>query len=79
VQRVGEILELLGAASPEDGRDRLVRVFASAGLAMRLGPLGVRAADVERVVANGFNPQRAGNNPRRVTAPALRAMLHSIL
>ncbi len=79
VQRVGEIVELLGAASPEDGRDRLVRLLAGAGLAMRLGALGVRAGDVERVVENGFNPQRAGNNPRRVTAPALRAMLHSIL
>lgn len=79
VQRVGEILDLLGARTPEHGRDRLVNLFASVGLATRLGPLGVRPGDVERVVAGGFNPQRMGNNPRRVTAPALRTMLNSIL
>jgi alcohol dehydrogenase class IV len=78
-RRVEEILALLDAATPEDGRDRLVRLFARAGLPMRLGQLGVRPGDVGRVVENAFNPQRVGNNPRRVTAHALRGMLHSIL
>lgn len=79
VRRLEELLALLGAREPEAGRDRLLRLFAAVGLETRLGPLGLRPADVARVVRDGFNPQRVANNPRRLTAAALDAMLRSIL
>jgi alcohol dehydrogenase class IV len=38
-----------------------------------LAELGVD--DLDPIVAEGFNPERAGNNPRRLTPETLRAML----
>jgi alcohol dehydrogenase class IV len=78
-RRIEELLALLDAATPEGGRDRLLRLFATIGLETKLGPLGVRPDDVPRLVRAGLDPRRAANNPRRVSAEALDAMLHSIV
>ena len=35
----------------------------------------LRITDLEPIVAEGFNPDRAGNNPRRLTPDVLQSML----
>ena len=43
------------------------------GLETTLAELGI--TDLDPLVAEGFNPARAGNNPRRLTPDVLRSML----
>ena len=71
--KVDIVLRLLGARDAAEGRDRLLRLMRRIGLETSLAQLGVH--DVDQIVAEGFNPDRAGNNPRRLTPEALRAML----
>jgi alcohol dehydrogenase class IV len=73
--RIGEILKLLGAATPEMGRHRLTALMTSIGLPTRLSAFGVTERGIDDIVARSFNPDRVANNPRRVTKAALRKML----
>lgn len=67
------VLELLGVADAAAGRARLVDLMRAISLETTLAELGV--ADLDPIVAEGFNPERAGNNPRRLGPAVLRAML----
>lgn len=49
------------------------------GLPERLREVGLTEQDTDTIVAGGFRPDRAGNNPRRVTESALRKLLKEIL
>ena len=48
-------------------------------LPIRLRDLGLRRADITTIVENGFRPDRMNNNPRRVSAAELTALLETIL
>lgn len=72
-QKIGIILRLLGVPDAEAGRRRLLDLMVRIGLETSLAELGVHDAD--RIVAEGINPQRAGNNPRRITPEALFGIL----
>lgn len=67
------VLRLLGVPDAAAGRRRLVELMGRIGLETSLAELGV--TDLDPIVAEGFNPARAGNNPRRLTPEVLRAML----
>ncbi len=46
------------------------------GLCRDFKAVGIKnRKDLETIIANGFNPERVNNNPRRVTASSLRDML----
>ena len=67
------VLGLLGVADAAAGRRRLLDLMRRIGLETTLAELGI--TELEPIVAEGFNPARAGNNPRRLTPDVLRAML----
>ena len=48
-------------------------------LPVRLRDLGLRITDIATIVDNGFRPDRMSNNPRKITASELSALLASIL
>jgi len=49
------------------------------GLPEKLREVGVTDQDIDTIVAGGFRPDRVGNNPRKVTEPALRKLLKEVL
>ena len=71
--KLGIVLDLLGVRDAAAGRRRLLDLLDRISLEPTLADLGV--AELDPIVAEGFNPQRAGNNPRRLTPEVLRAML----
>lgn len=71
--KVALVLRLLGAADPAAGRRRLLDLMRAISLETTLAELGIH--DLAPLVAEGFNPDRAGNNPRRLTPEVLHAML----
>ena len=72
-EKLEVVLGLLGVSDAPAGRRRLLDLMRRIGLETTLGELGV--TDLEPIIAEGFNPARAGNNPRRLTPDVLRAML----
>ena len=74
-QRINEILELLDAKNPTEGYAQLLRVIESTGLESRLSTLGLGEPEIQRVLDFGFDWNRAGNNPRRLTNAGLREVL----
>jgi alcohol dehydrogenase class IV len=73
---LAEILQLLGASGPGQGRRRLAALLGAAGLELDPVRLGLAGPDARRyIVQNGFNPGRMANNPRRVTAADLARLL----
>lgn len=73
--KIALVLDLLGAADAAAGRQRLLDLIRRLSLETTLAELGVGGDDLDPIVAEGFNPARAGNNPRRLTPDVLRAML----
>ena len=71
--KVALVLRLLGVADPAAGRRRLLDLMRALSLETTLAELGI--TDLEPIVAEGFNPDRAGNNPRRLTPDVLQSML----
>ncbi len=78
-QRIREILALLGTQCPEAGSATLRRLVQRTGLEPRLSGLGLGPHSVELVLDQGFDPQRAGNNPRRLTRDGLCEILTNSL
>jgi alcohol dehydrogenase class IV len=74
-QRVRDILELLDASDPEAGRLRLIKLVENVGLESSLSALGLGPATIERILDYGFDAERAGNNPRRLSTAGLREVL----
>jgi len=74
-QRTREILEMLGANDPEEGRRRLLQVVQDTGLESRLSCLGLGEPEIQRVLDFGFDWNRASNNPRRLNDAGLREVL----
>lgn len=73
---VEEIVTLLGCASVAQLSQEFLAKLESVGLEPTLKQLGVTSGDdFGYIIDNGFNPQRVGNNPRRLTKQALRDML----
>jgi alcohol dehydrogenase class IV len=76
--RLAELLEALGTTAA-DARARVLGLVAGLGLATRLRDLGVREADLGRLVAEGLASERSAANPRRLTPAAAAAGLGSLL
>jgi len=74
-QRVRDILELLDVSDPEVGRLRLIKLVENVGLESSFSALGLGYAAIERILNYGFDAERAGNNPRRLTTDGLREVL----
>ena len=74
-ERIGDILELLDASDPEDGRLRLIKLVKNVGVESSLSAFGLGPTAVERILKYGFDADRAGNNPRRLSTAGLREVL----
>ena len=76
---IGEICRLLGTENPDDARQKIDELIQRIGLQKRLSELGLQSPDdIETIIANGFDPDRVKNNPRRLTKSALRGILEEI-
>jgi len=78
-QRIYNIARTIGAEDVEDLVGKVEELISSLEVAKRLGDVGVRRRDIELIVSEGFRPDRAGNNPRKVTKEDLRAILEGLL
>ena len=76
--RIEEILELLQAASIEEGRRVIDSIIESTGQPASLEDIGVRSSEDIQVVADGVNSERLGNNPRAFTPETLLGMLQEL-
>lgn len=74
-QRIRDILELLDASDPEAGRLRLIKLVENVGVESSLSAFGLGPAAIERILNYGFDAERAGNNPRRLSTAGLREVL----
>lgn len=77
-RRMEELVRLLEAGSPEDACAGLEERMRRCGLETRLSELRLDGEARERIILLGFNPDRVGNNPRRLTPEGLRGILESI-
>lgn len=75
-----ELCEMLGCDDIEVAADLIRQRIEDLGLSMNFHDLGINnEQDRERIIANGFNPQRVNNNPRRLGEDDLRRILDSML
>jgi len=76
---IAEIAALLGKPDANAAADAYNDMMDALGLSRDFCALGIRSTnDIETIVEHGFNPQRVRNNPRLVTASALRKMLQDL-
>jgi phosphonoacetaldehyde reductase len=76
--RIRELCEFLGTTTPAAAHAELHALTRRCGLHTRLSPLHADDAVLARI-ATEFDERRAANNPRRVTAQAVRQILHEVL
>lgn len=70
--------QVMGVSSAEEAAGAVERLMDAVGLERSLSRLGVDRSGVERVVAEGFRPDRVRNNPRALTPEALREILRHL-
>ena len=76
---MGELLLLFQIPTAENAKQKIQQLLGDIGLETKLSPLGItKSADIDLIIQNGFNPQRAGNNPRKLTPQALRKILDDL-
>ena len=72
------LLDAMEAASVGEASSRIRSLMATIGLATDLRSMGLRRADVELILEEGFYADRADHNPRHVTVEDARQILHRI-
>jgi alcohol dehydrogenase class IV len=76
---LSEIACLIGAENVHDAKKRMDSLMSDIGLERKLSQLGVSSTDaIEKIIEDGFAPDRVSNNPRLLTPTALRNILHEI-
>lgn len=78
-QRICNIAQTIGAEDVEGLVGKVEDLVSSLKVPRRLGEVGVQRRDIELIVSEGFRPDRAENNPRKVTKEDLRAILEGLL
>lgn len=74
-----ELLSLFQVHNAEEAKQKIQHLLAEIGLETRLSAFGITAPeDINIIIDQGFNPQRAGNNPRKLTPEALRRILEDL-
>ena len=64
---------------PQQMQEKINQLMDQIGLSRKLATLNIITPEHhDIIVANGFNPERVKNNPRKLTEKALRAILHGI-
>lgn len=78
-ETINKLCTILGVQTVPGAKQRIDAIISECGLQTRLSQLGVNSTeDIETIIANGFNPDRVTNNPRRVTKQDLRKILEMI-
>ncbi len=74
-----KICVYLGTEGAHHAKFKLTELMQKIGLKTRLRDVGINTEkDVEKIVAEGFNPQRMKNNPRLITSDILWSTLMQI-
>lgn len=77
---INQIVNLIGAATVNDAKDKIDKLISEIGLETKLSRLKVKSSrDIEVIIQNGFNPDRVKNNPRILTRTALRDILNTLV
>lgn len=77
--RMKELWELCGVGSAREFFDLFIVLMNKLQLKRKLSDFDITKEDIETIVKNGFNPQRAKNNPRLITEQDLRSLLEQAL
>ena len=76
--RIGEILQVLGAADGMAGRRLLTELLERLDLETTLSAVGASSASARRAVVDGVDADRLGNDPRALDSAQLAAIVESI-
>ena len=77
-ERIGAVLDAMGAADGADGRERFEALLARLGLATRLAGVGIASAAARAAIVSSVNVERLANNPRRLAPAELAAIVESV-
>jgi alcohol dehydrogenase class IV len=78
LQAMTELAVLLGTDSFQNAFEKLEGVIADMGLRQRLERLGVELKDIDMIAERGLASERMANNPRLLSAEALKTILLSL-
>lgn len=73
------VLDAFGVNHANEAADKISELMGELALETRLSKLGVKAGDLDRILATAFRPDRAGNNPVAYEAADLRRILGKVL
>ena len=73
-----EISKIMRHKEPEEAGDKIYSLMENIGLEVKLSDLDLKKKDLNIIVKNGFNPERAGNNPRKLNKIGVRNILKKV-
>jgi alcohol dehydrogenase class IV len=77
-KREKAILKAFGVSNKKAAAEKIRRLMQATGLKTRLSELGIPKKGIDIIVAEGFDPARAGNAPKIPTPEELKEMLTSL-
>jgi hypothetical protein len=73
---MADLADLLGAAGPAEAAEKIEHLIGAVGLTMRIADFGAGEGEaMVKTIQAEFDPERAGNNPRKLTAEAVPDIL----
>jgi len=76
--RLPALVAALGARDAADAAQRIRSLMADVGLATDFRALGLNKSEIDLVIKEGLDADRADNNPKQVTIDEARGILHAI-
>lgn len=77
--RICSIARTIGVKTIEELIKEVEELISSLEIPKKLSDVGIQRKDIEVILRDGFRPDRAENNPRKVTREDLKAILEDLL
>lgn len=79
MERMQELVQALDVDDSKQAKEKLNNLMRNIGLETHLSKLNIDRQGIKLIVQNGFHPQRAKNNPRKISEEQLSSLLNSLL
>jgi len=77
--RILDIARIIGVETVDECVEKIEELISTLNVPRRLSEVGIQRKDIDVIIKEGFRPDRAVNNPRKVTKKDLRVILEELL
>lgn len=76
---IKDLIKIIKSDNAEEASEKLYNIMESIGLKTKFSNFGIEKRGIQKIIKNGFTPERMKNNPRKIGPNEMRKILEKII